>query len=105
MPGVTSPLRKGRSLSGEGAACAGTTSSSRVGLRHIVERRSRRDELFLLGALLELPDNSLRVLHHPPAHIALADGLSFLRVLHQVRDPGKAERQFRVVKVLLALEV
>jgi hypothetical protein len=45
------------------------------------------------------------VLHHPPAYVTLIDRFSFLRVLHEVRDACKAQRQFRVMKVLLTLEV
>src|SRR5271166_5767611 len=48
--------------------------ASRVGARHEVERRSRRDELLSFLALLKLPDNTMRVLHHPPAHVPLVDG-------------------------------
>src|ERR1700730_8146428 len=79
--------------------------SPRVRPRHEIERRSGRDELFSLFAFLELPDDAVRVLHHPPAHIALVHGFAFFRVLLEVRNAGKAERQFRVVEVLLALEV
>src|SRR5215218_4123831 len=74
-------------------------------LRHEIELRARRNQLLLLGAVLELPDDALGVLHHPPAHIALVDGVTLLRVFLQMRDAGKAERQFRIVEVLLPLEV
>ena len=74
-------------------------------LRHEIERRSRRDQLFLLGGVLEIPDDALGVLHHPPAYISLIDRLALLRVFLQVRDAGEAERQFRVVEMLLPLEV
>src|SRR5271167_4979577 len=78
---------------------------SRKSLRHEVERCSGRDQLFLLGALLEVPDDALRVLHHPPAYVALVDRLAFLRVFLQVRDAREAKRQLRVVEMLLPLEI
>src|SRR5215510_3177189 len=112
----TSPLRRGRRFSANlsmdasstfcaRALCTDTSLISRVGLRHEIERRSARDEFFSFFAFLELPNNSARMLHHPPAPVPLVDGLSFFRVLHEVRNAGKTQRQFRVVKVLLALEV
>src|SRR6516165_9694696 len=99
VPVFLSPSRCALMLS------ANRASSPRVRPRYEIERRSRRDELFLLFAFLELPNDSVRVLHHPPAHVALVHGLAFFRVLHEMGDAGKAERQFRVVEVLLALEV
>src|SRR6266481_8221400 len=80
-------------------------SSPRVRPRHEIERRSGRDKLFSLFAFLELSNDSMRMLHHPPAHVSLVDGFAFFRVLLEVRNAGKTQRQFRVVKVLLALEV
>src|SRR5260370_16888174 len=80
-------------------------SSPRVRPRHELERRSGRDKLFSLFAFLELSNDSMRMLHHPPAHVALVHGFAFFRVLLEVRNAGKTERQFRVVEVLLALEV
>src|SRR6516165_1108201 len=79
--------------------------SPRVRPRHEIERRSGRDKLFSLFAFLELSNDSMRMLHHPPAHVSLVDGFAFFRVLLEVRNAGKTERQFRVVEVLLALEV
>src|SRR5713101_3615544 len=116
MLAFISPLRRGRwrstdlSMDASSTFCAGvfrvdTSLDSRVGLWHEVERRSGRDEFFSFFALLKLPNNSMCVLHHPPAHVPLIDGFSFFRVLHEMRNAGKAQRQFRVVKVLLALEV
>src|SRR6266852_6330087 len=87
------------------AFCADMSLGGRSGSWDEIDRRSGRDELFFLGAVLELPNDPLRVLHHPPAHVPLVDGLSFFRVLHEVRNAGKAQRQLRVVKVLLAFEV
>src|SRR3981081_4350094 len=87
------------------AVCANMSLRSRSGFRHEVERSAGRDEVFFLGAVLEFPYDSLRVLHHPPAHVSLVHGLPFFRVLLQVSDAGKAQRQLRIVKVLLALEV
>src|SRR5262249_20466391 len=78
---------------------------SRVGFRHEIQRRSARDELFSFFAFLELPDNAVRMLHHPPAHVALVDRLSFFRILHKVRNAGEAQWEFRIVEVLLAFEV
>src|SRR5262245_56887477 len=112
----TSPLRRGRRFSANlsmdasstfcaRALCMDTSLDPRVGLRHEIERRSARDELFSFFAFLKFPNNSARVLHHPPTHVPLVDGLAFFRVLHKMRNAGKAQRQFRVVKVLLALEV
>src|SRR5687768_2610829 len=63
-------------------------------LRHEVERCSRRDQLFLLLAVLEIPDDALGVLHHPPAHVTLVDRLALLRIFLQMRDAGEAEVQF-----------
>src|SRR5262249_45423109 len=83
----------------------GASLGPRVRPRHEVEWRSCRDELFFLFAFLELPNDSVRVLHHPPAHVALVHGLAFFRVLHEMGDAGKAKGQFRVVEVLLTLEV
>src|SRR5271156_4947057 len=77
----------------------GTSLGFREGFWHEVERRSRRDQLFLLGAVLEVPDDALRVLHHPPAYVALVDRLAFLRVFLQVRDAREAKRQLRVVEM------
>jgi len=45
------------------------------------------------------------MLHYPPSHVPLVNRLSFFRVLHKMRNTGEAQRQFRIVKVLLALEV
>jgi hypothetical protein len=45
------------------------------------------------------------VLHHPPAHVLLVDGLALFRVVLEVRDAREAQRQLRVMEVLLALEV
>src|SRR5258708_12246883 len=45
------------------------------------------------------------MLHHPPAHVPLVDRFSFFRVLHEVGNAGKYQRQFRIVNVLLTLEV
>src|SRR6516162_64927 len=87
------------------ALCMDTSLDSRVGLRHEIERRSARDEVFSFFTFLKFPNNSARMLHHPPTHVPLVDGLSFFRVLHKMRNAGKAQRQFRVVKVLLPLEV
>src|SRR6266851_8971502 len=87
------------------AFCADMSLGGCSGSWDEIDRRSGRDELFFLGAVLELPNDSLRVLHHPPAHVPLANGFSFFRVLHEVRNAGKAQRQLRVVKVLLALEI
>src|SRR5256885_1561920 len=72
------------SASCAGRFCVGTSLDSRVGLRHEVERRSGRDEIFSFFAFLELPNNSVRMLHHPPTHVPLVDGLSFFRVLLEV---------------------
>src|ERR1700676_3663379 len=85
--------------------CADMNLGCCEGLRYEIERRSRRDQLFLLGRALEIPDDALRVLHHPPADVALVDGLALLRVFLQMRDAGEAERQFRIVEMLLPLEV
>src|SRR5712671_4620145 len=87
------------------AVCADIGLRSRSGFRHKVERRARRNELFLLGAVLECLYDPLRVLHHPPAHISLVHGLALFRVFLQVSNAGKAQRQFRVMEMLLALEV
>src|SRR5258708_14779848 len=80
-------------------------SSPRVRPRYEIERRSGRDKLFSLFAFLELSNDSMRMLHHPPAHVSLVDGFAFFRVLLEVRNAGKTQRQFRVVTVLLSLEV
>src|ERR1700752_3135922 len=77
--------------------------STEILLRREVERRPRRDQLFLLHAVLEVADDAVRMLHHPPAHIALVDGLTLLRVLLQMGDAGETERQLRIVEMLLAL--
>src|SRR5262245_4476008 len=77
----------------------------RIGFGHEVERRSARNEFFSLLAFFKRAHDAVRMLHHPPAHVTLVDGLAFLRVLHEVRDAGKAEPQLRIVEVLLALEV
>src|SRR5947209_5876096 len=84
MLAFTSPLRRARWLLSmdaastfcAGVSCVDTSLDSRVGLWHVVERRSARDELFSFFAFLKLPNNSARVLHHPPAHVPLVDGLS-----------------------------
>src|SRR5262245_60043999 len=76
-----------------------------IGSWHEVEWRSARNEFFSLLAFFERAHDAVRMLHHPPAHITLVDGLAFFRVLHEVRDAGKAEPQLRIVEVLLALEV
>src|SRR5260370_10422391 len=80
-------------------------SSPRVRPRYEIERRSGRDKLFSLFSFLELSNDSMRMLHHPPAHVSLVDGFAFFLVLLDARNAGKAQRQVRVVKVLLALEV
>src|SRR5581483_2479445 len=80
-------------------------SSVRVLFGHEVERRSRRDQLLLLHAVLEVANDAVGVLHDPPAHVALVDRLALLRVLLEVGDAGKSKRQFRIVEVLLPLEV
>src|SRR4051794_26090974 len=72
-------------------------------LWHEIECCPRRNQFLLLGAILELADDALGVLHHPPADVSLVDGFTLLRVLLQMRDTGKAERQFRIVEVLLPL--
>src|SRR6201981_2386052 len=74
---------------------------SRVGFRHEIQRGSARDELFSFFAFLELPHNAARMLHHPPAHVALVDRVSFFRVLHEVGNASKTQRQFRIVKGVL----
>src|SRR5215467_8023373 len=111
-----SQLRRGRRLSSNLSMdasstfsahrlCMDTSLDSRVGLRHEIQRRSARDEVFSFFTFLKFPNDSARMLHHPPTHVPLVDGLSFFRVLHKMRNAGKAQRQFRVVKVLLPLEV
>src|ERR1700712_5766282 len=89
------------------SALVGAVMVSGLGvlLGHEVERGAGRNQFLLLRTVLELPDDALRMLHHPPAHIALVDGLTLLRVLLQMRDAGEAERQFRIVEMLLPLEV
>src|SRR6266568_3569242 len=83
-----------------------TSSSGLLALLwHEIECRARRNQFLLLGALLEVADDTLGVLHHPPANIPLVDRLTLLRVFLQMRDTGKAERQFRIMKMLLPLEV
>src|SRR5258708_9976104 len=84
---------------------ADRTLSPRVRPRHEIERRSGRDKLFSLFAFLELSTDSIRMLHHPPAYVALVHGFAFFRVLLEVRNRGKPHRHFRVVKVLPALQV
>src|SRR6516225_10869077 len=59
------------------ALCMDTSLDSRVGLRHEIERRSARDEVFSFFTFLKFPNNSARMLHHPPTHVPLVDGLSF----------------------------
>src|SRR4029450_5578694 len=82
-----------------------SSRSPRVGPRHEVERRSGRYEFFFLFAFLELPNDPVRVLHHPPAHVALVHGFAFFWIFHEVSDASKAQWQFRGGEVLLAFEV
>src|SRR5206468_4661919 len=70
-----------------------------------IERGAGRNQLLFLGALLKIPDDALGMLHHPPANVALVDGITLLRVFLQMRDAGKSQRQFRIVEMLLPLEV
>src|SRR6266702_5464733 len=53
-----------------------STSGLLALLRHEIECRARRNQFLLLGAVLEVPDDALGVLHHPPANVALVDGLT-----------------------------
>src|SRR3954463_12480698 len=80
MCGLTSSPRAGRLLSayfcGEASpavpACPFSTSkglSSRIGSWYEIERRSGRDEFLPLLAFLEFPHDTMRMLHHPPAHV------------------------------------
>ena len=57
------------------------------------------------GAAGGLLHDALGVLHYPPAHITLVDRLSFLRVFLQMGNAREPKRQFRIVEMLLALEV
>src|ERR1700730_13967321 len=75
-----------------------------AGRRDEIQRRPRRDEALLLGALLEVPHDPAGVLHDPPPHERLVDGLPLLRIFWEVDDPGESERDLGVVEVLLALE-
>src|SRR4051812_15790141 len=86
-------------------AAAPESASTGVLLRHEVERRSGGDQLLLLGAVFEVADDAMRMLHHPPADVALVDRFPFLRIFLQVGNAGEAERQFRIVEMLLPLEV
>ena len=63
-------------------------------LRHEVEFGPRRDQFLLFHAVLEGADDAVRMLHHPPAHVALIDRLTLLRIFLQVRDAREAQRQF-----------
>jgi hypothetical protein len=38
----------------------------------------------------------MRVLHHPPANVALLYGLVLLGMLQQVRDAGESTKSFQV---------
>src|SRR4051812_10256639 len=89
------------------SALVGAFIASALGvlLGNEVERGAGRNQFLLPGALLEVPDDALRMLHHPPAHVALVDRVPLLRVFLQMRDAGKAERQFRIMEMLLPLEV
>src|SRR5712671_331423 len=98
-------LRNAPPTSGASAFSASKGLSSRIRFWYEVEWRSGRDEFLPLFAFLEVPDDTVCMLHHPPAHIALVHGFAFLRILLEVRNAGETQRQFRVVKVLLALEV
>src|SRR5579859_4377115 len=102
------PLRGASSLEQQCVAACSTTpalASACVLLRHEVERRAGRNQLFLLHAVLELAHDAVGVLHDPPAHVTLVDRLALLRILLQVGDARKAERQLGIMEVLLALEV
>src|SRR5260370_3349194 len=83
---------------------ADRTLSPRVRPRHEIERRSGRDKLFSLFAFLELSNDSMRMLHHPPAHVSLVHGFALFRVLLELRNPCRTDRQFRVVEFCLALD-
>ena len=85
--------------------CVDMNAGLRESLGHKIERRTGRNELLFLGAFLEFPNDAIGVLHHPPANVPLVDRLSFFWVLLQVCNAGKAERQLRVVEMLLPFEV
>jgi hypothetical protein len=38
----------------------------------------------------------MRVLHHPPANVALVCGLALFGILQQVRDAGEGTKSFQV---------
>src|SRR3954462_5112278 len=88
---AATPLRRSLLPPARLADLSGISLRRLPDFRHKVDWRPGGDESLLLGAFFELSYDPVRVLHHPPTHVLLVDGLAFFRVIHEVYDAGESQ--------------